>query len=138
VRASDPEGQWRAGERRRCREAQGRTASATESRRASSAHCTGTASTGKRAKFLRVMPGLAASAKASARQEGKATAKPWRSRAPGIHVFRNGKAKKDGKMAGTSPAMTVIREVRCWRRRLYCETVCTTLLIGRLATAGTF
>jgi hypothetical protein len=34
-----------------------------------------------------VMAGLAASAKASARQHGKAAAKPWRSRDPAIHLF---------------------------------------------------
>jgi hypothetical protein len=31
------------------------------------------------------MPGLAAFAEASASQHGKASTKPWRSRAPGIH-----------------------------------------------------
>ena len=43
--APDPEDRW-PGERRQCRGARGRTASATGSGRASSAHCTGTASTG--------------------------------------------------------------------------------------------
>jgi hypothetical protein len=38
------------------------------------------------------------------------------------------------------PAMTIMGEPRrlLASRNPYCETVCTTLLIGRLATAGTF
>ena len=58
---------------------------------------------------------------------------------PGIHVLAMLKRGKTW-MAGTSPAMTVVGEARGppAPRIAYCVTVCTTLLIGRLATAGTF
>jgi hypothetical protein len=54
---------------------------------------------------LIVMRGLAASAKASARQHGKAAAKPWRSRDPRIHLLRK-KCFFRRWIAGSSPAMT--------------------------------
>ena len=42
-------------------------------------------------------------------------------------------------MAGSSPAMTSGEGVAlASAANPYCETVCTTLLIGRLATAGIF
>jgi hypothetical protein len=53
-----------------------------------------------------VMPGLAASAKAPARQQGRAAAKPWRSRDPGIHQSSQDAVLGRGWIAGSSPAMT--------------------------------
>ena len=56
---------------------------------------------------------------------------------PGIHVFIRCKAKTF--MPWANPGMTSLVEARaCSAANPYCETVCTTLLIGRLATAGTF
>jgi hypothetical protein len=96
-RARDLQDLW-PGDRHTCRGTRGRTACATGSR-ASSAHCTGTASIGSIAKAKR---------------------------APRVRIRR---ARFSLRKAGPGDRLPA---------NPYCVTVCTTLLIGRLATAGTF